>query len=366
MPFSELAKLIFNAFCTSHKERCRRFKKVFTALKISKIPKVICLYNPDLAIGLNKKKIMQRTQWTVLLAFAAIYIIWGSTYLAILVAIKDIPPFLMSALRFLTAGLLLLGWYVWKKLPMPGWQAIGKNTLCGILMLFGGTVSVTWAEQYLPSSLAAIIVTSLPFWFVLLDRKQWAYYFSNKMIIVGLLIGFAGVAILLGFGPLSNATGGTDKQIAGVLAILAGEIAWIIGSLYSKYRPAGDSLIMNGSIQLLATGLFTGIVGLVVGEHHAMVWTQVSVNSWLALLYLITMGSIVAYLSYLYLLKIRPAAQVSTYVYVNPVVALLLGALIASEPVTYVQVIALAIILCGVLLVNMPKYVQAWSKKLTT
>lgn len=302
---------------------------------------------------------MERTQWTVLLAFAAIYIIWGSTYLAILVAIKDIPPFMMSAVRFLTAGLLLLGWCVAKKEPKPTLQAIGKNTICGILMLFGGTVSVTWAEQYLSSGLAAIIVTSLPFWFVLLDKKQWSYYFSNKMIIAGLLIGFAGVAILVSFGKETNGiTGGTGKQLTAILSIIAGGIAWTIGSLYSKYRPASNSLLMNGSIQLLATGVFTGIVSIAVGEHQDMVWTQVSVDSWLALLYLITMGSIVAYLSYLYLLKIRPAAQVSTYVYVNPIVALLLGALVASEPITWLQVIALAVILSGVFLVNMPKYVQ--------
>ena len=306
---------------------------------------------------------MKRTQWTVLLAFAAIYIIWGSTYLAIQVAIKDIPPFLMSGLRFLTAGLLLMGWCVWKKQPMPDQKAIARNILYGILMLFGGTVSVTWAEQYLPSSLAAIIVSSLPFWFVLLDRKQWGYYFSNKRIIVGLLIGFAGVAILFGFGPGSHVTGGAGKYLTSILVIIAGGIGWAIGSLYSKYRPAGNSLLMNACIQLLAAGLFTGIVSLIAGEHHSIVWKQVSVNSWLALIYLIVMGSIVAYQSYLYLLTIRPAAQVSTYEYVNPVVALLLGALIASEPVSYVQVISLVVILGGVLLVNMPGKTQALSKK---
>jgi drug/metabolite transporter (DMT)-like permease len=306
---------------------------------------------------------MKRTQWTVLLAFAAIYIIWGSTYLAIQVAIKDIPPFLMSAMRFLTAGLLLMGWCVWKKQPMPDRKIIGKNALYGILMLFGGTVSVTWAEQYLPSSLAAIIVSSLPFWFVLLDRKQWTYYFSNKRIIMGLLIGFAGVAILFGFGPRSHTSGGEGKYLTSIIVIIAGGIGWTIGSLYSKYRPAGNSLLMNAGIQLLAAGVFTGIVSLITGDHHSIVWKEVSVNSWLALIYLITMGSIVAYQSYLYLLTIRPAAQVSTYEYVNPVVALLLGALIASEPIAYIQVIALVVILSGVLLVNWPKKEQAWSKK---
>ncbi|WP_315821857.1 EamA family transporter [Paraflavitalea speifideaquila] len=306
---------------------------------------------------------MNRTQWTVLLAFAGIYIIWGSTYLAILVALRDIPPFMMASLRFLTAGVLLFGWCMVKKQPLPTAQSIGRNAFCGTLMLFGGTVSVTWAEQYLPSSLAAIIVTCLPFWFILLDRKQWAYYFSNKVIILGLLVGFAGVALLFGFGSQSHITGGTNKLVICILVILAGEIAWTVGSLYSKYRPADGSLVMNASIQLLATGVFTSLVSLLAGEHDKMAWTQVSIDSWLALAYLATMGSIVAYLSYLYLLKMRPAAQVSTYVYVNPIVALLLGALIASEPITWVQIAALAIILGGVLLVNMPKYLPTLSKK---
>jgi drug/metabolite transporter (DMT)-like permease len=307
---------------------------------------------------------MHSSKWTIILAFAAVYIIWGSTYLAILIGIKEIPPFLLSALRFLLAGAALYAWCLWKKEPIPSWKDIGINAVCGILMLFGGTVSVTWAEQYISSSLAAIIVTSLPFWFVLLDKKQWSYYFSHKMIIAGLLLGFVGVALLVSFGHTTSPNAAEKgKQIAGALVIVGGGIAWTIGSLFSKYRPASSSLLVNGSIQLLATGIFTGLISLINGEPQNMEWSQVSTPSWLALAYLATMGSIVAYLSYLYLLKMRPAAQVSTYVYVNPIVALLLGALVASEPIGWWQVIALLIILCGVLLVNMPKYSKALTKK---
>jgi len=306
---------------------------------------------------------MRSSKWTVILAFASVYIIWGSTYLGIRLGIRDIPPFLLSAIRFLIAGAILFAWCLWKKEAMPSWRDVGRNALCGALMLFGGTVSVTWAEQYIPSSLAAIIVTSLPFWFVLLDKKQWSYYFSNKLIIAGLLVGFVGVVLLMSFAPATpDEAASSGQKLAGSLMIVAGGIAWTIGSLYSKYRPSESSLMMNGSIQLLATGLFTAVISVAAGEPQHMQWDQVRMSSWLALLYLATMGSIVAYLSYLYLLKVRPAAQVSTYVYVNPVVALLLGALIASEPIGWWQVIALVIILFGVLLVNMPKYVTAFSK----
>lgn len=308
---------------------------------------------------------MRSTKWTIILAFAAVYVIWGSTYLAIQLGIRDIPPFLLSAIRFLVAGIVLFAWCLWKRDPMPSRKDIGRNSLCGALMLFGGTVSVTWAEQYIPSSVAAIIVTSLPFWFVLLDKKQWSYYFSNKLIIAGLLVGFLGVVLLISFGHTTN-TGdhvSSGQKLAGALVIVGGGIAWTIGSLYSKYKPSQSSLIMNGSIQLLATGIFTGILSVASGEPQKMNWAAVQFSSWMALLYLATMGSIVAYLSYLYLLKMRPAAQVSTYVYVNPIVALLLGVLIASEPIGWWQVIALLIILSGVFLVNMPKYVPSLTKK---
>ena len=303
-------------------------------------------------------------KWKVLLAFAALYIVWGSTYLGILVALESMPPVLLAACRFLIAGTLLFAWCRIKKIPMPSLDSIKRNALAGILMLFGGTVSVTWAEQYLPSSLAAIIVTSLPFWFVLLDKKQWPVYFSNKMIIGGLLIGFAGVIILVGFQHpphIKNVTPG--QQIAGALVIIGGGIAWTIGSLYSKYKPATDNLVMNGSVQLLCSAVFTIVVSVFMGEVSSFSFEQVTVRSWFALFYLALMGSIVAYLSYLFLLKVRPAAQVSTYVYVNPIVALLLGSLLVNEPITWLQVIALAVILGGVLLVNLARYKPAGVKR---
>ncbi len=127
-------------------------------------------------------------KWKIILAFAVIYLVWGTTYLAILFAIKDIPPFLMSGMRFLFAGIILYFFCLVKKEQQPNFLSFSKNVFRGILMLVGGTVSVTWAEQYLPSSTAAIIVTSVPFWFVILDRKQWKFYFSNKVLIIGLLI----------------------------------------------------------------------------------------------------------------------------------------------------------------------------------
>jgi drug/metabolite transporter (DMT)-like permease len=228
-------------------------------------------------------------------------------------------------------------------------------------MLFGGTVSVAWGEQYLPSSLAAIIVTALPFWFVVLDKKQWPFYFSNKLIILGLLIGFAGVAVLVGFDKPEHpfATAGRGKQVLAILGIVAGGIAWSGGSLVSKYKPTGNSVLMNAAMQLVIAGVFTLLVSGIVGEWRAFSFEQVRISSWMAVLYLVTFGSLVTYLCYLWLLKVRPAAQVSTYVYINPVVAVILGALFMNEQITWVQVLSLVIILGGVLIVNRVRFKAA-------
>jgi drug/metabolite transporter (DMT)-like permease len=297
------------------------------------------------------------SQWKVGLAFAAVYIIWGSTYLAILICIKTVPPLLMIAIRFAGAGILLFTWRYFKKDKVPGLKSFLQNSLTGILTLFGGVGSVGWAEQYISSSLAAIIVTAIPFWFVLFDRRQWSFYFNNKIILGGLLFGFAGVAILVGFShPGQEASVKGTYPLIASLVIMAGGIAWTSGSLYSKYTVTGNSILMNASIQFLVAGLFSAIMSFATGEWSHFSFGQVSNSSWLALFYLTTMGSLVAYLAYIWLLEKRPAAQVSTYVYVNPVIALLLGAWIAKEKISWIQVTALAVILCGVVMVNLPKY----------
>jgi drug/metabolite transporter (DMT)-like permease len=306
-------------------------------------------------------------KWKIILAFAAVYLIWGSTYLAIVFAIRDIPPFLMSGMRFFLAGILLYGWCVFvRKEKQPDLSSLGKNALCGILMLFGGTGSLAWAEQYISSGLAAIIITSIPFWFVLLDKKQWSFYFSNKIILFGLLVGFAGVALLIFFGKSSPVVSAPhSKQLAGMLILIVGGISWTVGSLYSKYKPANSSITMNTSIQLMMAGLFSTLVGIVTGEAKDFSFSQIHTSSLLALLYLAMLGSLLTYLCYIWLLQVRPAAQVSSYVYVNPIVAIVLGAIIGREIITGWHIISLIIILVGVLLVNLPKYKTIRSKQLS-
>ncbi|HEX4851797.1 MAG TPA: EamA family transporter, partial [Puia sp.] len=305
-------------------------------------------------------------KWMIVLAFACVYIIWGSTYLAILFGLKGFGPFLLCAIRFILAGIFLLIWCLARGEKWPSIKSLRINSICGASMLLGGVGSVCWAEQFLPSSLAAIIVTALPFWFVILDRKQWQFYFSNKFIIGGLLIGFAGVVMLLGFGKeASFSIKSHPQQTIGTIVILCGGVCWSTGSLYSKYNKTEDSFLMNGSMQFLIAGLFSLIASGIGGEWQQFHWSQVGIQAWLAVGYLMTMGSLVAYLAYLFLLKVRPAAQVSTYVYVNPVVALLLGVWLANESITPLRIVALCIILVGVLLVNVPVYRPTIERKVS-
>src|SRR5882672_6530007 len=274
---------------------------------------------------------MSNNRINILLAFASIYIIWGSTYVALRFGIETIPPFLLSATRFFIAGILLFGYCLLKRKALPDLKSIFTNGFCGVLVLGGGTISVAWAEQYVPSSIAAILVTFVPFWFVLLDKKQWGYYFSNKIILVGILLGFIGVSVLTLVNQDTATLNRPGNAGIGVIAILAGGISWTVGSLLLKYKTSNASLLVNGSIQMLATAVASLLISFIAGELNSFSFNQVSSESMSALFYLTFMGSLGAYLSYIYLLSILPAVQVSTYVYINPLIAVLLGVSFANE-----------------------------------
>lgn len=294
----------------------------------------------------------------IIAAFAAIYLIWGSTYIAILFAIKDIPPFLMAGVRFFTAGLLLFVYARLRGEKAPDLQSAGKISAAGILMLFMGTGSVAWVEQYISSGIASIIVATVPLWFVLLDRSQWSFYFSNRWILTGLLVGFAGVIVLVADRKLLDFSGNSMKLIS-MIVLVGGSISWSVGSLYSKYKPVAATASMKAAIQMAAAGSCSLIASLIIGEHHRFSVHYVSTNAWLALGYLITFGSLIGYMSYVWLLNIKPPSLVGTYAYVNPVVAVFLGWLLIGETITWQQVIALTIILSGVILVNLSREKKA-------
>jgi len=290
----------------------------------------------------------------IIAAFTALFIVWGSTYLGIMIAIKTIPPFFMLGARFFIAGIILYVWCLIKGEKAPSLKLFGTVGLGGVLMLFVGNGAVTWSEQYLPSNLAAIIVATMPLWFILLDKRQWKFNFSNKLIILGIVTGFAGVLMLFAGKGTGNLLGDKFKLIS-FFVLITGTIGWATGSLYSKYKEVDVSVTMKAAVQMLAAGIVALLAGLISNEQKGFIPGNISLESILALLYLIIMGSLVTYMAYIWLLSVRPPALVGTYAYVNPVVAVFLGWMIAGEAITQQQIIALIVILASVILVNFAK-----------
>lgn len=290
----------------------------------------------------------------VVAAFLALYFIWGSTYLANIFVLESLPPFLMVGLRFLIAGAILYAWLLVKGEKKPSFGAIAKSSFSGVMMLFLGTGAVVWSEQYLPSGLAAIIVATVPLWFVALDKREWKVFFTNKGIVLGLLIGFIGVVLLFarkGSVDFSN----NKMNLVSALVLLGGSMCWAIGSLYSKYQPIAISTALKAAIQMLAAGAAGLICSFITNEHTGVVWKHLSGSAVAAMVYLILIGSLVGYMSYIWLLSVRPPSLVGTYAYINPIVAVFLGWLIIDEKISSQQVVALTVILLGVILVNLSK-----------
>ena len=292
----------------------------------------------------------------VVIAFATVYLVWGSTYFFIQKAVQQIPPFIMGALRFIAAGILLLAWCLFKKENIWNRQQIKTAAISGVLLLFIGNGAVIWAEQKLPSSLVAVLVSAAPIWFVLLDKPKWRENLTSRDIILGLVVGFIGVILLFServSAALSSS--GSMAQVLGLLILIVGSISWAGGSLYAKYKSNG-SAIVSTTWQMLAAGVAFSIFSLVNNEWSDFQWQAVTSTAWLSVVYLIIMGSLAGYSAYVWLLQVRPATQVSTYAYVNPVVAVLLGVFFAGEHMSLLQVIGLAVILTSVLLINLAKH----------
>lgn len=304
---------------------------------------------------MKHKPLLQRL--LLIFAFFNIYIIWGSTYLAVAFGIKGFPPFILVGLRYLVAGLVLLAYCKIKGEKFPPLKLMGKHALSGILMLVGGTGMIAWAEQYITSGQAAILIATEPLWFLVLDRKRWSVYFSNKYILSGLIIGFTGIFLFLKADHLQVNRSGIG--LIATLIVLISAIWWVLGSLIINNSKGNSSVIMNSSLQLLPAALISGLIAVFTGEFTSFSFTNVPLESWMGLLFLIVFGSFAAYLSFVWLITTRPPALVSTHTYVNPVVAVFLGWLFANEHLVKGQLAGLAVILIGIILVNVPEYRKA-------
>jgi drug/metabolite transporter (DMT)-like permease len=293
----------------------------------------------------------------VLGAFAVVYVVWGSTYLAIRLGLETLPPFLMAGVRFVIAGSLMAGWAVARGAGRPGWRHWRSAGITGVLLLAVGNGGVTWAEQSIPSGLTALLVASEPLWLVLV---AWGWYGGLRPGVrtaAGLALGLASVGMLIRTGGGAEggalvATGATGGMLVGSLAVLVSCVAWAFGSLSLRDAERPDSGVLFTGMQMLVGGIVLVGLGLVCGEAHRVDLEAVTSTSVLSVVYLIVFGSILAYSAYTWLIDRVSPAMLSTYAYVNPVVAVLLGWAVAREPITPAAWVAMTVIVASVALVS--------------
>lgn len=296
---------------------------------------------------------------SVILAFLTVYIVWGSTYFFIRKALGGIPPFLLGGIRFLLAAFIMMAWATWKKENLFDRATMISAATSGFFILFIGNGTVIFVEQYVGSAWVAIIISAAPLWFVLYDKRHWKENFRSKSILTGLMLGLVGIFLL--FLPNISSLYNTDRnpyEHIALFAIILSSMSWVVGSLYAKYNRTDAPATVNTSWQMFFAGLYFFIGAVFTGEFKKFQPATVSFEAWFALAYLIIFGSILAYSCYVWLMEVRSPAQVSTYAYINPVVAVLLGVFLASEHINALQVAGLMVILVSVLLINLNKYLR--------
>lgn len=285
-------------------------------------------------------------RWKIVLAFSAVYVFWGMTYLAMRVAVEDIPPYLMAGSRFVLAGVLLYLWARGRGDAPPSRRQWRATAVIGGFLLLGGNASVAWAEQRVPSGLAALLIGVVPIWMVALDWLRSGAR-PSKQVLLGLLLGAAGVGLLV----LPRGDGnGVDLLGAIVLVLAAASWAW--GSVISRSSPLPASPFLATGMEMIAGGALCLLAGVIAGELQGFAISQVSGRALLAWLFLVVFGSLVAFTAYIWLLGVVSVAKAGTYAYVNPIVAVILGWAVLGEPITLTTVVAAIVILVGVALVN--------------
>ena len=286
--------------------------------------------------------------WAIWAALIAVYLVWGSTYLAIRFAVATIPPFMMASARFLTAGVIL---FIWRRASgdsVPSKVEWRSAAIVGMFLLLGGNGGVVWAEKRVVSSVAALMVASTPLWMVLIDALRPGGKKPSVSAILGIVIGFIGIALLIGPEQLIGGEGSVD--LVGALVLLMAAFLWSLGSLYSRTAKLPESPLLGTSMEMLVGGACLLLLSFITGEWHGLDLGAVTTTSWFSLGYLIAFGALVGYTSYTWLLRVAPTPLVSTYAYVNPVVAVVLGYFLADEPLTLRSLLATIIIVSAVVL----------------
>lgn len=306
----------------------------------------------DAALAGRPRKEHSRAR--LLAAFAAVYLVWGSTYLFIRFAVETLPPFLMAGARFAVAGAILYLWARIRGAPTPARAEFRGAAIAGLFLLLGGNGAVAWAEQRVPSGVTALLVATVPVWMVLLDWLRPRGVRPRAGVFAGLALGLVGLALLVGRGAFGGGgAGGGGADVVGAAVLVIGSILWATGSLYLRQNPRPSSALVTNAVQMLAGGAALLVVGTLVGEFGRLDLAAASARSLLSLLYLVVAGSLIGFTAYTYLLQVSTPAKVSTYAYVNPVVAVFLGWAFAGEEITARTLIAAAVILAGVAIITM-------------
>jgi drug/metabolite transporter (DMT)-like permease len=293
------------------------------------------------------------SRWKVILAFGLVYVFWGSTYLGIGIAVEHIPPALMCASRFLIAGILMLAYcaLTGRRIRFSARQ-LGHLAAVGILLLMGGNLTLSYAEQIVPTGLAALLIAVTPLWFLVLDSLLLGDHHISRRGKIGLLIGIAGVVVLI-WPDLRHPNGLGHRELWWSLALQLGSFSWAFGSVLSKkWQTAAVDPFSAIAWQVMFAGLANLLFALVVERPSHVLWTARGVG---AILYLVVCGSIIGYTAYIWLLQHVPTSKVSTYAYVNPVVAVFLGWLVLHERIDRYILMGSAIIVASVVLVTSAK-----------
>lgn len=289
------------------------------------------------------------SRFKLIAAFAAVYFLWGSTYLFIHFALEDIKPFIMAATRFMIAGTILYAWTRLRGEPAPTRTHWRNGILLGGLFFLGGNGAVVWSQQRLPSGIVALIVAIVPLFIVLLDWLRPPHNRPRPSVLIGVFVGLAGLALLVGPDALR---GDGPLDLAALAVLTGGSLSWATGALFAQRADLPKSHLITASLELLGGGALLAIASLIAREPWLMDWQAISLGPILSVVYLITFGSIIGFTAFGWLVRVAPPSRVATYAYVNPVVAMMLGWLFAGERFGTRTLIASAVILAGVALIT--------------
>ncbi len=283
-------------------------------------------------------------------ALIAVYIVWGSTYLAIRFAVETIPPFISAGIRFLVAGAVL---YIWQRLagaPAPKRLEWRSASIIGLLLLLGGNGLLVWGETRIPSGISALFIATVPLWMVVIDALRPRGAKTSPLVWLGVLVGLVGIGLLAN--PWQPHTSSPAYDLLGIGVLIFASLSWSIGSLYSRHASLPQSPLLGTGMEMLVGSLGLFAMGTVLGEWGQFHPAAISMRSLGGLIYLILFGSMIGFVAYTWLLRNAPTHIVSTYAYVNPVVAIILGSFIGNEPLETLEIISAAIIIAGVVLIT--------------